>query len=107
MTIKIKLILAAGALLAGAWLTWYVQGLRADSDRLNTELQIAQAVVSRQAINLGRLKQASQIISAGQTKATSGINTMNKELANAKSGKGTERGINDITASQLSRLFNN
>lgn len=37
MTIKIKLILAAGALLIGALLAWYVQGLRADNDRLTTD----------------------------------------------------------------------
>jgi small-conductance mechanosensitive channel len=107
---KIKLALAAGAIILGGLAAWYVQGLRADNARLGAELSSAQALSEAQAGNLGHLAQASTVIAAKSQQTQASIAALNRELQQARQ-EGKENAENNVNAGvllladQLNRLF--
>lgn len=116
MTTKIKLIVLAAALAGAALAAWYVQGLRADNERLSAALALSQAAVAAQASNLAAMQQASRIVSEKQGKAVADIAAMNQELNAVRRAQGVSNNEladknNDsagaaVLAAQLNRLFN-
>jgi predicted proteasome-type protease len=109
MSLKIKLVLAAGAIALAAIAAWYVCELRTEVDTLTEALTRSQAVIEQMETNLADMKAASQIAAAKQESAAKTVAVMNREIKSIKEEGKNEQDIdsavNTLLAGQLNRLF--
>jgi hypothetical protein len=91
MDLQIKLIIAVGLIILGGLAAWYVQGLRADNARLQTELASVQALARARALQLEQMQASLQILEAARQAGQSQADALQRQLASARAA-GAQKG---------------